>query len=260
MHNILEEIVEKKKEDLKFLNREEIHNKAMELKNNRGQSLKNTLIKSQTIGIISEIKRASPSKGDLNINLDVEKMAQIYEKAGAKAVSVLTEERYFKGSYKDLENARKCLTVPILNKDFFIDKIQIDLCKIYGGDVILLILKVLSDEEAKELLDYAHFINLEVLMEVHDEEELLRAKELNPDIIGINNRNLETFEVSIDTTISLSKYIKEDGLIISESGIKTREDVKKLKEHGVKGILVGESFVTSGNVEETFRELTLWQR
>jgi indole-3-glycerol phosphate synthase len=229
----------------------------MELKNNRGQSLKNALIKSQGIGIISEIKRASPSKGDLNINLDVEKMAKIYENAGAKAVSVLTEERYFKGSYKDLENARKCLTVPILNKDFFIDKIQIDLCKIYGGDVILLILKVLSDVEAKELLDYAHFMNLEVLMEVHDEEELLRAKELNPDIIGINNRNLETFEVSIDTTIALSKYIKEDGLIISESGIKTREDVKKLKEHGVKGILVGESFVTSLNAEETFRELTL---
>lgn len=255
MHNILKEIVEMKREDLKLLNREEIHSKAISLKEVKGQSLKESLLRSDAIGIISEIKKASPSRGDLNLDINVEKLAKIYEKAGARAVSVLTEERYFKGSYKDLEKARKSLTVPILNKDFFIDRIQIDLCKIYKGDVVLLILKILTDEEAKDLLDYAHYMNLEVLMEVHDEKELLRARELKPDIIGINNRNLETFEVSIDTTISLSKYINEDSLIISESGIKTREDVERLKANGVKGILVGERLVTSDNVEVTLKEL-----
>ncbi|WP_238883169.1 indole-3-glycerol phosphate synthase TrpC [Clostridium sp. YIM B02551] len=257
MHNILMEIISKKKEDLKLLNREQIHAKALKLKDRKGASLRECLLKSSSIGVISEIKKASPSKGNLNLDLNVEETAKLYEESGALGVSVLTEERYFKGSYNDLEKARKVLTVPILNKDFFVDKIQIDLCKIYGGDVILLILKALTQEEAKEMLEYAHYMNLEVLMEVHDKEELFRAKELKPDIIGVNNRNLETFNVTLDTTIGLSKYMEEGELIISESGIKTREDVEKLKAHGIKGILVGETFVTSRNLKETFKELKL---
>ncbi|MBL4932867.1 indole-3-glycerol phosphate synthase TrpC [Clostridium paridis] len=257
MHNILMEIISKKKEDLKLLNRDQIHEKAVKLKDRKGASLRECLLKSSSIGVISEIKKASPSKGNLNLDLNVEETAKLYEESGALGVSVLTEERYFKGSYNDLEKARKVLTVPILNKDFFVDKIQIDLCKIYGGDVILLILKALTQEEAKEMLEYAHYMNLEVLMEVHDEEELFRAKELKPDIIGVNNRNLETFNVALDTTIGLSKYMEEGELIISESGIKTREDVEKLKSHGIKGILVGETFVTSRNLKETFKELKL---
>jgi len=256
MHNFLNTIIEKKKEDLKLLNREEIHVQAMALREKKGISLRKALLESETTGIISEIKKASPSKGDLNLNLNVEETAKMYQESGAKGISVLTEERYFKGSYKDLEKARRVVNIPILNKDFFVDKIQIDLCKVYGGDVILLILRALTQEEAKDLLEYAHFMNLEVLVEVHDEEELFRAKELKPDIIGINNRNLETFNVTLDTTYDLSKHIEEGELIISESGIRTREDVAKLKEHGIRGILVGETFVTSMDLKETFKELT----
>ena len=256
MPNILQVIIEKKREDLKKLDRETIHNEALKLKYKPGISLRKALIESSTMGIISEIKRASPSKGDLNINLQGEEVAKTYMESGAKGISVLTEENFFKGSYDDLKKVREIVNIPILNKDFFVDKIQIDLCKIHGGDVILLILMALNDAEAKELLDYAHSFNLEVLMEVHDEEELLRAFNLNPDIIGINNRNLETFEVSLNNTLSLSKYFVDDRLIISESGIKTKEDVKALKENNVRGMLIGETFVTSKSLKETFKELT----
>lgn len=258
MRNFLDEIIALKKqevEQLKETSNFPVHFGANDnLKEDKKNSFTEKIKNSEEIVIISEIKRASPSKGPLNMGINPADMAKNYEEAGATAISVLTEKNYFKGSIEDFIEVRNVVKVPLLRKDFIIDEIQIDEAKFHGADLILLIVAALDDKRLKELYNHAKALNLEVLVETHNEEEIVRALELKPMLIGINNRNLKTFEVTLDTTFNLVDLAKRDGaFVISESGISTKEQVEALSKAGVSGILVGESFVTSEGFKEKLK-------
>mgnify|MGYP001269615706 CR=1 FL=1 len=187
-------------------------------------------IKNNQVAIIAEIKRCSPSKGYLDKNLNLNTITFDYENAGATCLSVLTDKEFFKGSLDDLKKVKELTNLPILRKDFIIDESQIIESKIAGADCILLIIAVLSEEKFSKLMEVSKKLNLDVLVEVHDEAELEIALKNNCELIGINNRNLKTFEVSIQTSILLGKKIQnKDVIIVSESGIKTRDDINLLK-------------------------------
>ncbi|NLY80873.1 MAG: indole-3-glycerol phosphate synthase TrpC [Lysinibacillus sp.] len=249
---ILDEIIEHKKTILRDLKAEE---PTFNVTVKKRPSLYDSLRKSDTLQIIAEMKRASPSKGIINDGVDPLEQAKRYAQAGAVCISVLTEEKYFQGSYEDLANIASLVDVPILNKDFVIDKVQIDYALKAGASVILLIVAALDDEELSELYEYATSLGLEVLVEVHNEEELDRAFNLNPKIIGVNNRDLKTFRVDLAHTEKLAEKINQFGDIafISESGILERADAERVARVGARGILVGESLMRSRNVEDTLK-------
>jgi indole-3-glycerol phosphate synthase len=207
------------------------------------------------IKIIAEIKQASPSKGVLTKNFDPVKIAKTYSNAGADAISVLTDKKYFKGSLEDLSNVRKTVDLPLLRKDFMIDPYQIYETKFYGADAVLLIVAALSLDQLDELESTAQSLDLHSLIEVHNENELEIALERKCKIIGINNRDLKTFDVSLQTSIKLSRQIPDDILIISESGIQSTEDIQTLHSHGINAFLVGESFMKSDKPENKINEL-----
>lgn len=208
------------------------------------------------VAIIAEFKRASPSKGDINIGLDPKTQAKHYEDGGANAVSVLTDSSFFKGSYEDLQAVRESIDLPILCKDFIIDQIQIDLAKKSGADLILLIAAALNEEKLKYLYEYALSLDLEVLMEVHNKEEVSKVLKTGNRLIGVNNRNLKTFEVSLETTEELAPMIKTEGCyLISESGIKNVNDVNRVIRAGANGILVGETFMKHSDLSSALKEM-----
>lgn len=215
-------------------------------------SLYEVLRKTDRLQIIAEMKRASPSKGVINDNVDPIKQAQQYEKAGAACISVLTEDKFFKGSYEDLAQIANNVNIPLLNKDFIIHEVQIDYAKASGASVILLIVAALNDDQLKSLYDYATKEGLDVLVEVHNEEEVERALAINPKIIGVNNRDLKTFHVDLAQTEKLANHILqyEDIVFISESGIWDEKDAERVSKAGASAILVGESLMKSENVEE----------
>lgn len=206
--------------------------------------------------VIAEVKRASPSKGDINLHVDVAGQVKTYEECGAGAVSVLTDGQFFKGSFHDLEAAREQSNIPLLCKDFIIDTIQIDRAYEAGADLILLIVAALPAQKLRELYAYVQEIGLEAIVEVHNEAELEVALTLNPHVIGINNRNLKTFEVDLSITEKLGKRLNEENMLwISESGIHTKEDIIRVKKTGAKGILVGEALMTAPSVGDFFQAL-----
>ena len=205
--------------------------------------------------VIAEIKRASPSMGELNMNIIPAKVASDFEAMGAACLSVLTDAKYFKGSGAILEMAKKGCSLPVLRKDFIIDEYQIDESVTMGADCILLIVSALEKELLKKLYNEAKQRNLDVIVEVHDHSELEAALEIECDIIGINNRNLHTFEVDLNTTVDLIQYIKNEQLIITESGIHTCDDVKKMNDCGINTFLVGESLMTAKDPINKFREI-----
>lgn len=210
-------------------------------------------LKNKSLTIISEIKRASPSKGDLNVHVDVLQQAKSYEQLGAGAISILTDSMFFKGSFQDLTNARKVVNVPLLCKDFMIDELQLQKANAAGADIILLIVAALSPKRLQELYNYSKALGLEAIVEIHNEDELQTALQIHPEIIGINNRNLKTFEVDLQTTEKLASQVKEAGvLLISESGIHSRADVLRVKEAGANGILVGEALMKAGSLADMF--------
>jgi len=213
-------------------------------------------IKNDKVAIIAEIKRCSPSKGYLNKNLNLNTITFDYENAGATCLSVLTDKEFFKGSLDDLRKVKELTNLPVLRKDFIIDEAQIIESKIAGADCILLIIAALSEEKFRKLMEVSKKLNLDVLVEVHDKVELEIALKNNCELIGINNRNLKTFEVSIQTSILLSKKIEnKDVVIVSESGIKTKDDINLLKNNNINVFLVGESLITSENPSETLKNL-----
>ena len=214
--------------------------------NRTGKSLAESLKKSAT-GIIAEHKRRSPSKGTINQNTNVGQVAISYENAGVCGMSVLTDIKYFGGSLEDLILARASVTMPLLRKEFIIDEYQILEAKAHGADVILLIGAVLSRAEIKVFSKLAKSIGLDVLLEVHNEEELKKSIMPSLDMLGVNNRNLKTFEVSLETSKKLSNLIPEDFVKVSESGISTIEAIKDLKEFGYQGFLIGENFMKTDN-------------
>ncbi len=205
-------------------------------------------------GIIAEHKRRSPSKSVINQNLNVFDVAKGYEEAGVCGMSVLTDGKYFGGSLDDLLLARASCTLPLLRKEFIIDEYQIIEAKAYGADVILLIAAILSKEEIKHFSELAKSLHLEVLLEVHNENELHKSIMPSLDMIGVNNRNLKTFDVSLDTSKKLSTLIPNDFVKISESGISTIEAIKELQPYGFKGFLIGENFMKTDNAGESAKQ------
>ena len=212
-----------------------------------GNSLAQNL-KNNASGIIAEHKRRSPSKEVINQSLNCFEVVQAYEKAGVAAISVLTDGKYFGGSLDDLLVARANTTLPILRKDFVIDTYQITEAKAYGADAVLLIAAVLTPEQVKNFAAYAHSIGLETLLEVHNAEEVTSHLTSEVTIVGVNNRNLKTFEVSTDVSKELSMKIPSQYVKVSESGISDPKVVKELKGYGYQGFLIGENFIKSDDI------------
>jgi indole-3-glycerol phosphate synthase len=204
-------------------------------------------------GIIAEFKRRSPSKGVLNQSAAIGQTTAGYAAAGASALSVLTDSKFFGGSSEDLIAARRANKCPIIRKDFVIDEYQIVEAKSIGADAILLIAAVLATSDAIKLARFAHSLKLEVLLEVHDQEELARTSEVEADMIGVNNRNLKSFEVSIDTSKQLAPLIRDGVVKVSESGISDPTVIHSLRQFGYEGFLIGESFMKSSQPEDAAR-------
>ncbi|MEL6537796.1 MAG: indole-3-glycerol phosphate synthase TrpC [Bacteroidota bacterium] len=209
-------------------------------------SMKKYLTDPERTGIIAEFKRKSPSKGVINDSAKVERTTIGYMQAGASALSVLTDTEYFGGANQDLMTARKFNFCPILRKDFVVSKYQIKEAKSIGADVVLLIAAALTPDRLQELAAYAKELGLEVLMEVHDEDELKFNLHDEVDMIGVNNRNLKTFEVSLETSKRLASLIPDKYVKVAESGLKGPDDIVELKKHGFQGFLIGETFMANG--------------
>jgi len=207
--------------------------------------------------LIAEVKRASPSRGVLCPDFDPVALAKSYAQAGAAAISVLTETNYFQGSIDHLVAIREAVNLPLLRKDFIFDPYQIYESRTYGADALLLIVAILSQEQLKELLSLGSSLGLSCLVEVHNESEVERALSSSAKIIGINNRDLATFAVDINTTHRLRPLIPKERIVVSESGVSRREDVEKLKEWGVNAVLVGEALITADDIPARMKELIL---
>ena len=205
--------------------------------------------------VIAELKRASPSRGILRQQYGPEAIAQSYEAAGASALSVLTEERYFLGSLHDLEAVRAAVRLPVLRKDFILEDYQIYESVAAGADALLLIVAALSDEELRRLLDLCHGLGIAPLVEVHDECELERALGAGAGIIGVNNRDLKTLEVDLEVSLRLRPRIPAGSIAVTESGIKTGQDLCRLAEAGYRAFLIGETFMTAADPGVALREM-----
>ncbi len=250
---ILQKIIEQRSVDIATYDLRNFHFSQVPIDR---PSLYKTLRNAQQLKIIAEIKRASPSKGDIAVNIEPVKQASLYENNGAACISVLTEPHFFKGSYDDLHAVAKTTSIPILCKDFIVENIQIDITKAAGASVILLIVAALPKERLQLLFDYATSKNLEVLVEVHTKEELMIAIEIGAKILGVNNRNLKTFDVNLAHTKEIAQYMtRNDIVLISESGIVSTDDAKFVAESGAKAILVGETLMRTHNVSETMNSL-----
>lgn len=210
------------------------------------QALKNKIAAGQA-AVIAEIKKASPSKGVIRENFVPREIAQSYANAGAACLSVLTDEQYFQGHDDYLREARAAVSIPVIRKEFILDEYQVYEARAMGADCILLIVAALDDERLHTLHDLAKELSMDVLVEVHDSEEMARAKALCPSLLGINNRNLRTFEVSLDTTLELMHEAPESSLLVTESAILAVEDVKKMRSNQINAFLVGEAFMRAEN-------------
>lgn len=255
MGNILTKIIDQKQIEVPKLKEEGVKGPTLQVSR---PSLVESLRSATSMAVIAEIKRASPSKGEIKLDVNPVEQALTYERAGAAAISVLTDETFFKGSIEDLQMVSQQVQIPRLCKDFVIDEIQIDRAYKSGATIVLLIVAALSKERLQALYDYAKQKGLDVLTEVHDEQELEIALEIDAEIIGINNRNLKTFVVDLAVTERLaSRLDPSKHIIISESGIKTVQDVERVKQAGARGILVGETLMQAEDVTETLKQFRL---
>ncbi len=209
------------------------------------------------INLIAEIKKASPSRGVIRDGFDPVEMAEVYEENGAAAISVLTDKKFFQGSINFLPEVRRTTGIPLLRKDFIIDEYQIYESRAYGADALLLIAAVLSREEMDSFLSLSRDLGLDCLVEVHSEEEVSKVLETSAEIIGINNRSLRTFEVDLSTTLRLKRLIPSNKIVVSESGIRSREEVRLLAGEGIAAVLVGESLLRSEDIGKKVRELVI---
>src|SRR5690625_2440175 len=252
---ILEKILMEKRKEVKTL-----RNQTFDQKNlyQKVPPFTDMIKAKKTMGIIAEIKRASPSKGMINTDVDPIQQAKLYANNGANAISVLTDTPFFKGTMEDLRAVREAVDIPVLCKDFIIDSMQIDRAKAAGANIILLIAAALDEQQFTRLYNDAQERELEVLCEVHTENEMERVLKLGATIIGINNRNLKTFQVDLTTTEKLASMVTDPNtILISESGIQTKEDVKTVATFGAEAILVGETLMRSENVAQTMLDLQI---
>lgn len=204
---------------------------------------------------ICEIKKASPSRGIIRQDFDALEIAKIYEESGASCMSILTDEKYFAGSDQYLANVRAVTDIPLLRKDFIVDNYQIYEAKMLGADCILLIVAMLDDDKLQELENCALDLGLSVLIEVHDEAELNRALKMKSKLLGINNRNLKTLEVDLNNSVTLSKLVPDDYVLVGESGIKTSQDIQMLKDVGINCFLIGEHFMNQDDIGQAVTEI-----
>ena len=250
--NILDEIVAKTKSKLEEkkqgLPLEELSSK-IDFENLKETNFKKSL-QNKTEAIIAEIKKASPSAGIISDNFDPVLKSKEYESFGASALSILTEEDYFLGNIQYLKDVKATTSLPILRKDFIVDDYQIYESKLIGADCILLIASILNDEELKNFSETADRLKLDYIIEVHDDEELQRVQHFSNAIIGVNNRNLKTFDVDINNSVELKKIFEGENIFIAESGIKSKKDIEYLKRHNINVFLIGESLM-KGDFFET---------
>ena len=250
--NILDEIVAKTKSKLEEkkqgLSLEELSSK-IDFENLKETNFKKSL-QNKAEAIIAEIKKASPSAGIISDNFDPVLKSKEYESFGASALSILTEEDYFLGNIQYLIDVKATTSLPILRKDFIVDEYQIYESKLIGADCILLIASILNDKELKNFSETAEKLKLDYIIEVHDVEELQRVKHFSDAIIGVNNRNLKTFDVDINNSVELKKIFEGENIFIAESGIKSKKDIEYLQQHNINVFLIGESLM-KGDFFET---------
>jgi len=256
--NILERIVEHKKREIeekkRHFNIKALIEEAYRLKT--PFDFKGALT-GPGVNIIAEVKKASPSKGVIREDFDPVEIAKAYERGGARAISVLTDKEFFQGSPFYLRQVAEAVNLPVLRKDFIIDEFQIYGARALGASSYLLIASILPSGQLKDFIELGRELGMEPLVEVHDEGELEKALEAGAEIVGVNNRDLKTFKVSISTTLRLLPLIKEEGKVaVSESGIKGKEDIKLLKEAGVDAFLIGESLMRADRPDEVLKEWT----
>lgn len=207
------------------------------------------------LSLIAEIKKASPSKGMIRESFDLIQCANIYQDCGAQAISVLTEQDFFLGQPQFVRKVSELIHLPVLAKDFFIDRGQIYEARLNGASAILLIAALLEDNQIKQFMRLAHRLDMDCLLETHNEDEVKRAVDLGAEIIGINNRNLSSFEVDIETSFQLKALIPEGVIVVAESGIKTRQDMTRLRDSGFNAVLIGETFMAAEDVGQKVLEL-----
>ena len=252
MMNILEEIVAKTKSKLEEkkqrVSLEELSSK-IDFENLKEMNFKKSL-QNKAEAIIAEIKKASPSAGIISDDFDPVSKSKEYESFGASALSILTEEDYFLGNIQYLKDVKATTSLPILRKDFIVDEYQIYESKLIGADCILLIASILNDEELKNFSEIAERLKLDYIIEVHDEEELQRVQHFTNAIIGVNNRDLKTFDVDINNSVELKNTFEGDNIFIAESGIKSKKDIEYLQQHNINVFLIGESLM-KGDFFET---------
>ena len=257
MNNILENIVKERKRTIKNLKRiiSEEHWEMMPLFQKECVSLKKALLDKNNTGIIAEFKRASPSKGIINADVDVFDVVLDYQMNGATGLSILTEPVFFEGNNDDILSVAESLTIPILRKDFIVDEYQVVETKALGADVVLLIAAVLTELETQRFTKLAHELGMEVILEIHNERESDWISD-EIDMVGVNNRDLKTFTVDINRSVELSEKIPGDKIRISESGIDDVATIRLLHQHGFNGFLMGEKFMKEKDPGKAFKNFT----
>ncbi|MBN2093445.1 indole-3-glycerol phosphate synthase TrpC [candidate division KSB1 bacterium] len=253
LNQIVEKVRHRLEEKKKLIHRKVLENQIQEVIE---KDVFKDSLRRRGFHFITEIKKASPSAGVICQNFNPVSIAQDYAAAGASAISIITEPDFFQGSLNILEEVRKYVHLPILRKDFIIDPYQLYEARVAGADCVLLIVAILSEKELKNLQKLAKELNLNILVEVHDEKEIPKAINSGAEMIGINNRNLKTFKVDLDTTFRLLPLIPADLLVVSESGIQTREQIRTLEQAGVKAALIGESLMRAADKKALLQHLS----
>lgn len=258
--NILSEIVAKKRQRVEQAKQsvpfERLQREALETRSRSTAHALSHALQADAVNIIAEFKRRSPSKGVIRAAADLESIVRSYQAGGACAISVLTEQDYFNGSLVDLESVKTCIDLPVLRKDFVFDPYQVFESAAAGADAILLIVAALDDEVLTSLRRLAEDeLGMDALVEVHDLQEMDRAARCGAKLIGVNNRNLRTFEVSVDTSLQLAPLAPRDPLLVSESGLNEAADLRRLRERGFHGFLIGESLMRAKDPEMALRDL-----
>jgi indole-3-glycerol phosphate synthase len=256
MNQILRTIIDRKHDEARMLK----DNKNMLNSAKRSDPKRpfvNALDKRPELAVIAEVKKASPSKGVIKADFDPVKIAKTYEENGAAAISVLTDEKFFQGHADYLISIRNNVTLPVLRKDFIIDILQVQQTALINADAMLLIAACLDDSQLKDLYQAANELDIEVLIEIHDTRELDRVMKLEPPVIGINNRNLDTFVTDIAITLELIKHIPRNVIVVSESGIENGAQASQLANAGVRTLLVGESLMRADDIGGLIKELRL---
>lgn len=254
---ILDTIVAKKKEEVALLRKDGVvlPPELAQARIDTPRGFRNSLLKNSGVAIIAEAKKASPSKGVICHDFNPVEIALNYEQCGAKAISVLTDEDFFQGSLQYLIQVRDKVKLPVLRKDFIIDELQVLEASKHGADAVLLIAAILDTVQIKDYQAYAKELGMDVLAEVHNEEELEKVLDAECDLVGINNRNLKDFSMDIETTFRLKKLIPDEVAVVSESGLKSRDDIIRLHEEGIAAALIGETLMRAGDKSNLLEQL-----